>query len=477
MKNVERQTLKRAMNFRDVLALGFGSIIGWGWIMLVGDWISLAGVGGAIVAFLAGTVLCIFVGLTYAELTPALPLAGGELAFSYRGLGYIPSWITGWMLTFAYVGVAAFEGPALASAIDYLFQIPRFGYLWTVAGFDVYLSWALVGVIGAVVLTVLNYVGIRSAAIFQTFATGGLAIGGIAFFFGSVMNGNVSNISSIFTTTKGLVAVVLMVPLMFVGFDVIPQSAEEMNIPLSEIAKTLILSICLAAAWYILVIINVAVTAPPSVRDSASIAAADSFAYAMGNPVFGKLLILVGLCGILTSWNAFIVGATRVLFAMSRAKMLPAAFGKVHPTYGTPTSAILVVGLITSLSPLFGRPVLVWIVDASGFGTVIAYFMVAVSFLALRRKEPDLARPYKVKNGPLVGCLAVAVSAFFLYLYLPIGPGALLPVEWAMVLAWVALGVVFFIAAQIRYGHVKPAETEYLMFGDEYARKDRSAAS
>jgi amino acid transporter len=473
MENVERQTLKRAMNFWDVLSLGFGSIIGWGWIMLVGDWIQLAGVGGAIVAFLIGTVLCIFVGLTYAELTPALPLAGGELAFSYRGLGYVPSWITGWMLTFAYISVAAFEGPALASAIDYLVPIPRFGYLWTVAGFDVYVSWAVVGIVGAILLTILNYVGIKSAAIFQTFATGGLAIGGVLFLCGSVINGQASNVSTVFTNPRGLMSVILMVPLMFIGFDVIPQSAEEMNIPLKKIAKILIMSVCLAAAWYIMVIINVSVSAPAEVREKASIAAADSFAFAMGSPIFGKLLILVGLCGILTSWNAFIVGATRVLFAMSRAKMLPAMFGNVHPKYGTPTAAILLVGFLSALSPLLGRRALVWITDAGGFGTVIAYFMVAISFLALRRNEPDLVRPYKVKNGPLVGWIAVAVAAIFLYLYLPIGPAALLPVEWAMVLVWVALGVVLFLVTAVRYRDVKPEETEYLMFGEEYARKKK----
>ena len=77
----------------------------------------------------------------------------------------------------------------------------------------------------------------------------------------------------------------------------------------------------------------------------------------------------------------------------------------------------------------------------------------------------------------MIGWIAVGVSAFFLYLYLPIGPGALIPVEWALVLAWVALGAVLFIAAQIRYRHVELEETEYLIFGDEYARKNRSAAS
>ncbi|SBV91572.1 Amino acid permease-associated region [uncultured delta proteobacterium] len=473
MAQGERHELVRALSMKDILALAFGTMVGWGWIMLAGKWVALAGVWGAIIAFAIGAVLCIFVGLTYAELTPALPLAGGELVFSYRGLGYHASWLTGWMITFAYVGVAAWEGPAMATAIDYLIPLPRFGFLWNVAGFDVYLSWVLVGSLGGLFLAIVNYRGVKSSAIFQLTATTAMAIGGVCFLFGGAINGDFANMIPPITTTSGLVAVILMVPAMFVGFDVIPQAAEEMQIPLNKIAGVLILSICLAAAWYMLMIVGIALSAPPDVRAGAAIPVADSFAYCMGSPVFGKLMIITALCGILTSWNGFIVGATRVLFGMGRAKMLPEIFGKVHPQYHTPYAAIILVGIITCSSPLLGKTSLVWFVDASAFGTVVAYFMVACSFLALRKKEPDLVRPYKVKNGVLIGWLAIGVAAFFLYLYLPIGPGALVWQEWWMVFGWVILGVVFFFMAQAKYGNVSLAEREYLMFGAEYSRADR----
>ncbi|HML38814.1 MAG TPA: amino acid permease, partial [Bacillota bacterium] len=86
MKN-ERYRLKRSLGRVEVFALAFGTMIGWGWIILPSQWIDYAGVLGAVIAFLIGGFLCILVGLTYAELTSAFPLAGGELAFSYRGLG------------------------------------------------------------------------------------------------------------------------------------------------------------------------------------------------------------------------------------------------------------------------------------------------------------------------------------------------------------------------------------------------------
>jgi amino acid transporter len=468
----ERNVLKRTMGNLDVLAFGFGTMIGWGWVMLAGGWVADGGTVGAMLAFLGGAVLCIFVGLTYAELTPMLPLSGGELVFAYRGFGYTGSWITGWMITFAYVGVAAFEGPSFATAVNYLIEIPKIGYLWKIAGFEVYVSWMAVGIIASIILTYLNYIGIKAATLFQTLASAGIILGGLVLVFGSATQGSVSNMEPFITSGSGVLTVMLVVPAMFVGFDVIPQAAEEMNIPLKNISKILIISICMAAVWYIAMIFGLGMSAPEEVRLAADIPVPDALAYVMGHWAFGKIMIIAALLGIVTSWNGFIIGGSRVLFAMARAKMIPEIFGKVHPKYGTPSFAVIFIGVIVSLAVFLGRSALVWLIDASAFGTVVAYFMVALSFLIVRYREPGLARPYKTPAGPFVGIMAVGVALFFLYLYLPIGPAALIPVEWALVLGWVALGAIFYIWAKNRYRDVEAAEYEYLMFGKDYARKE-----
>lgn len=439
--------------------------------MLAGYWVEQAGVAGAIFAFIIGAIMCIFVGLTYAELTPALPLAGGEMVFAYRGLGYVWSWVTAWAICFAYIGVAAWEGIAISTAIDYILPIPQFGHLWTIAGYEVYFSWSIVGIIFAIALTVLNYIGIKPSAIFQMMGTIGLVLAGIAFVFGGVAFGSTEYAVPLLTSGSGLVAVLLMAPSMFVGFDVIPQSAEEMNIPLNQIASILIVSIIMTTFWYILMIIGISLSAPPEVRLTAAVPVADSMAYAYKSPLFGKILICGGICGILTSWNGFIIGATRVLFAMGRAKMLPDIFGKVHPKYKTPTAAIILIGIICCLSPLLGQNALVWFVDASAFGTVVAYFLVSLSFVALRKKEPGLERPFKVKNGKIIGYIAVAITILFITLYLPFGTGSLAwPYEWGLVLGWAAVGVLFALLANYSYGKVSEVEREYLIFGEKYAR-------
>lgn len=473
MKN-ERYRLKRALGRVEVFALAFGTMIGWGWIRLPGKWIADAGVLGAVIAIFIGGLMCILVGLTYAELTSVFPLAGGELAFSYRGLGYLGSWITGWTISFAYIGIASYEAIALSSSLHYILPLSKAGYLWSVAGFDVYFSWSFIGIIGAVTLTLLNMIGVKPVAVFQILLVMVMVITGIIFILGGLAFGNPEHMTPLITNANGIGMVLLVAPSMYLGFDMISKSAEEMNMPVGSIARVLILSIVGAGIWYILMIIGTALSAPPSFRQGALVPTADTAAYAFESPIMAKVMIAGGICGVITSWNGFIVGASRILFAMGRSKMLPGFFGWVHPKYQTPVFSILFVGLICCLSPLFGEAALVWLLDAAAFATVIVYLLISVSFLRIRKKEPGLRRIYYIKKGRTVGTGAAIIAIFFLFWYTPFSPNALQwPYEWALVLAWIAIGIFFSSISKISVGkkRITKAERELLMFGEEYARE------
>jgi len=236
----------------------------------------------------------------------------------------------------------------------------------------------------------------------------------------------------------------------------------------------LILSIVGAGIWYILMIIGTALSAPPDFRLATLVSTADTAAYAFDMPIIAKFMIVGGICGIITSWNGFIVGASRILFAMGRAKMLPGFFGWVHPKYQTPVFSILFVGLICSLAPLFGETVLIWLLDTAAFSTVIVYLLITISFLLIRKKEPELRRLYYIKKSRRVGAGAAIIAIFFLFWYTPFSPNALQwPYEWAIVLAWVTIGVFFSMISKIsdRKKRITKAERELLIFGEEYARE------
>ena len=237
-----------------------------------------------------------------------------------------------------------------------------------------------------------------------------------------------------------------MVPFMFVGFDVIPQSAEEANMPFRDIGTTLMLSIVVAIAWYCAVIWAVSGSLGAAERDASTLPTADAAAAVLGGSWAGRLVVIGGIAGILTSWNAFLVGGSRALFAMARAGQLPAAFGRLHPRFNTPHNAILLIGAIAVIAPFFGRPAMVWLVNAGGLGIVVAYAFVALSFIVLRNREPQMERPYAVRHWRLTGYAALMLSLAIACLYLPFSPAALAwPYEWAIVAAWSVLGALMFL--------------------------------
>ena len=203
-------------------------------------------------------------GLTYAELTAAMPQCGGEHVFSYKAMGPIGSYICTWAIVLGYVSVVCFEACALPTIITYIY--PKFlqGYLYTVAGFDIYASWLAVAIIVAIFITYINIKGAKTAALLQTILTVVIGGVGILLIVASVVTGDASNLDgqmfngdSTGEIFKTILRVAVTTPFFFIGFDVIPQAAEEINVPLKKIGKIMILSIVLAVLFYALIIIGV----------------------------------------------------------------------------------------------------------------------------------------------------------------------------------------------------------------------------
>ena len=441
----------RVLGRRDVLALAFGAIIGWSWVLLTGEWVQTAGSLGAITAFTIGGVAMVFIGLTYAELASAMPKVGGEHVYSYRALGAGASFVCTWSLILAYVTVVAFESVALSTGLAYL--IPDFssGRLWQVAGEDVYFSWIAVSVPTAVVMTWVNVLGIKPAAMVQVIVTGIILLSGLLFFTGSLPAGDPTKLEPLFRDgMTGTLSVLIMVPMMFIGFDVIPQAAEEIDLPRRLIGVLLVMSVLMALVWYVLMILGVALTFSATELDDVELATATANASVWGGQWAGNLMVIGGIAGIMTSWNAFLVGGSRAVYALARAGMLPGWLGHLHPRFNTPYMAILLIGSFSCISPLFGRQILIWLIDAGGLAVIIAYGMVAVSFLVLRRREPELSRPFRAANGNVIGVIALVLSILLLLVYLPGSPAALAwPYEWLICLGWAALGAGFFVWARL----------------------------
>lgn len=468
----KRNLLSKVLGRTDIIAIGFGTMVGWSWVMMGPIWVNEAGLVGAIAAFIIGGAIILTIGLTYGELTAALPLAGGEFVFAYRAMGNRAAWIVGWIMSMAYIGVAAWEGIALATAMNYMFPLPQVGLLWEVAGYQVHMSWALVGMLGAVIITLLNFFRVRPAVLFQVMATAAMMIIVLFIFFGGAVFGSVDNIGDMFGSYEGFSYVFLMVPAMLIGFDVIPQSSEEMNIEPRYIGKMILVCIIVSIIWYILLITGVSLAAPVEIRGSGVIPMADVASYMFNGDIFSVIIIVGGIFGILTSWNGFFIGATRLLFSMGRAGMLPAVFGRLHKKYRTPYVAIFLIGAVCVTAPLLGMNALVWFMDTSTFCALISYILVIISFIMLKKNEPELPRPFNIKGGAKTGIFILAITAVYLGLYINenVNLSGVSP-EFVITAAWMLLGFVMVKMLNKRRKPVSREERELLIFGEKFARK------
>lgn len=442
-------SLAKTLGNWDALALGFGAMIGFGWVVLTGGWLSSAGTLGTIVAVLVGGGIMAVVGLTYAELTASMPKAGGEHNFILRALGPRPSFIGSWAITGGYVTIVAFEAVAFPRTVEYIFpgmsQIP----LWTIAGFEVHLTWALVGVLAGILITWINIRGVKQAGVVQTFTVIFLLAIGLLMIFGSVTGGETANMEPWFTPgMKGFFTVLMAVPFLFIGFDVIPQSAEEVKIPSRQIGKLVVIAVIMATLWYVMVVLTTASAMPAADLANANIATADAFGALFNSDLMAKILIAGGIAGILTSWNSLLLGASRLVFSLARSGMLPDWFARLHPKYKTPHNALLFIGGISLVAPFFGERMLGWLVDSGAPSIIIAYFLVSVTFLLLRRREPQMDRPLRVggegRFGEVIGWASVLLTFGLFSLYMPGMPAQLTWQPWLIFAIWWAMGALFF---------------------------------
>jgi amino acid transporter len=267
--------------------------------------------------------------------------------------------------------------------------------------------------------------------------------------------------------TAGISMVLVTVPFWFVGFDTIPQAAEEAKDSIS--AKTIGLlipvSIVAAVCFYILIIISTSIAAPWNDILSDKLPTAKAFGIATHSPFLVKLILVTALVGLLTSWNGFFLAGTRVLFAMGRGKIIAPFLGNSHMKYRTPHNAVIFSGIVTFLASLMGSGAMVTFVNVGSLCIVIAFLGVSSSFLTLRNKFPDLNRPFVAPGGKILGIIGVVGSLCILSIMVfPSSPVSLTwPLEWVIFLSFFILGMLFWIFSAKSRNSVSKKERDYLI--------------
>lgn len=457
--------MKKSLSLFNFFTIGFGAIIGTGWVLLVGDWMILG--GGpypAMIAFAIGALFLVPIGMVFGELTAAIPISGGIIEYTDRTFGRPLGFFTGWMLLLGNAPLCPWEAIAISTLLtDRFGAFPALAWLrsvklYTILGADVYL-WPTVIALGFAVLVIfLNFKGAGAAAKLSSFLTKALLAGMIlamviSFFVGSPQNGmplfsQATEVASGDPTKAtsflgGIIAVLVMTPFFYAGFDTIPQQAEEASegldwkkfgiIPaLALIASGIFYLICIYAFGTMIDWHEFVKSSVPALAVLQRI-----------NIFFYIAMLIIATLGPLGPMNSFFGASTRLLLALGRKRMLPESFAKIDQKSGAPKTANLFMAGLTLVGPFLGRNMLVPLTNVASLGFIFACTMAGLACLRLRQTEPKLPRPYKV-NGGLFGiiCAILAGTIIIALMVVPFSPAAMKPVEWMITGAWILIGLV-----------------------------------
>ena len=459
MANTEK---KKGMNLLDYFMLGFGSIVGVGWAVAVNGWM---GTGGgpipAAIAYAFATLFIIPIAFCYAELTSAMPVAGGVVAFAYKAFGTFPSFVGGWFVALAYITIIPWEAIYINNVLALIFPGLKAGDpLYTIAGEGIFTAGLIVGVLVSLALIYMNHRGIEVASGAQTILGVLLACAGILVIIFCFLKADPANLMPVYenvgkgTHTSmfgGLIAVMAIAPFFLAGFDTITQGAEDSasDLDYKGLGKVLVMAILSAGIFYILIILSSGMAMPwqeffTYPRPAISLELKEVYGGVLGAGLYW--LVMIGaLAGLFTTWNGFYIASARLLMGMARARLIPSFFTKIHPKYGTPVGANTFIAVVCLIGPFTGMGIIdpLTIVGSTAF--VIGWFVTAISTIKLRISEPDMIRPYKAPGGMLLVGLAAVISFIVIVItFIPASPGYMGPLGIKIFIAWAILGLIFY---------------------------------
>ncbi len=453
-----QQRLVKTLSPTQVWALALGSIVGWGCFVLPGDsFLPNCGPAATLIGFGVGALLLCFVAMAYAYMINYCPVAGGEYAYAYVGYGPTSAFICGWALVLGYASIICINISALSLLVRFMLPgLFEFGELYTVAGWKIYAGEVMLMSAATLFFGIMNYRGVSIAGTLQIILAFSLSIGIILVFFGanSVETAQMSNLQPLFAehrpAASSILSILAIAPFLFVGFDTVPQTAEEFNFPAKKARNIMLAAIIWGGMLYAMVTFSVAIAMPypdllakmAEMKANGETAWATGFVCELAYGRWGSVVLAVAVLGaVCTGINGFYVATTRLLLSMARGSILPRWFADIHPRYHTPYKSIIFTIVIVLITPWFGRAVVGWIVDMSSVGTAVAYlFTCLVGYKVI--KASDMSGKGTKMLVCAVGCL---VSVLCLLLLLMPGSPALIGVapRWVMV-AWVILGAVFY---------------------------------
>lgn len=474
--NREDGSLKRTLTPMHVWAIAFGCVIGWGSFINPGKkFLSNSGVAGTAIAMILGALVMIIIAFSYAYMVPKYPKAGGEFTFTKNCFGKNTAFVCGWFLVVAYLTNVPMNSTAIGLIVDGLdgkADILKFGFHYNIAGFDIYMGEMLLAAAILILFGYLNIIGVKKAAFVQTVLSTLLVVCVFTLFVAALVSSKANgvnmepvwgfdknaamaaqatteNISEFaHAGTAGVLSAILatfaIAPWAYVGFDAIPQAAEEFNFSFRKVSFIMIIAIVFGCFVYVS---NNTVAAAALANWPDRVMAGEWVVLIAATELlgeFGKVLVGLGVsCAVLSGIMGFYLASSRLMYSMSRDGYLPKWFGRVDRKYGTPRNAMIFCMIVSLSGPILGREALGWFVDMSAIGASIGYLFTSASTLVIMKRDRD--------GSPFLKAMAVTgvvFSVIFMILQLVPIPGLkgvhFGKESYIMLVIWIAIGLVFY---------------------------------
>lgn len=482
MKKNENQTLQRQLSPMHVWALAFGCIIGWGSFVNPGKkFLPNSGVAGTAIAMILGAAVMIIIAFSYAYMIPKYPRAGGEFTFTKECFGKNTAFVCGWFLIAAYLTNVPMNSTAIALIVDGLdggADILKFGFHYSVAGFEIYFGEMMFAMAILVLFAVLNMFGVKKAGIIQTVLSGLLVTSVFTLAISALVSSKAQginmeplwgfdkaaamaagatteNISEFANTGSGgvisaVLATFAIAPWAYVGFDTIPQAAEEFKFSYKKVIGIMVVAILFGCFVYTT---NNTVAAAALANWPDRVMAGEWVVLVAAEEmlgVFGKVLIGTAVsCAVLSGIMGFYLASSRLMYSMANDGYLPKIFGKIDGKHGTPKNAIIFCLIISLSGPILGREALGWFVDMSAIGASMGFFFTSAA--AFKKMRTDRDGSGFLKTMALAG---VIFSVLFMVLQLipiPRLSGVHFGKEsYFMLAVWIVIGIVFYFTKKER---------------------------
>lgn len=446
-------TMKRTLDAWSLTALGIGGIIGAGIFVLTGNAAATYAGPSIILSFVLSGIACVFTGLCYAEFACLMPLSGSAYTYAYATMGQFLAWIIGWDLILEYlfasstvaVGWSGYVTNFMASNLH--IQLPK---QLVGAPIDYNNGWVLTGnwinlpailIIGAI--TLLLVIGIKESSKFNGVVVLVKLIVIVLFILFGVSFIQTENLTPFIPENtgefgkygwSGILRGAGVIFFAYIGFDAVSTTAQEAKNPQRDMPIGIIGSLVVCTILYVLValVLTGMVKYDQLLSPNPIAVAVDAAGEALTwlSPII-KLGAIAGLSSVIL---VMLMAQPRIFYAMSKDKLLPPLFSRIHPSFKTPHISSIITGVLASLlAGLFPINILGELVS---IGTLLAFAIVCVGVMILRYKKPELHRPFKVPYLWLVGSLGAGFSILQM---------AGLPKEtWFRLLLWMAIGLLIY---------------------------------